>query len=394
MRILYGVVGEGMGHATRSRVVIEHLLARGHEVEVVVSGRAHDVLAAVLPAKVRRIHGFGITYADNAVQKRRTLLDNARALVARGGLPRNVQAWFELVGEFDPELVISDFESWSWLFAVNHRLPLISIDNIQILHRCDHRAGDGAALLRGHEGAFQLAKAIVKAKVPGARHYFITTFFYPPVRKRRTTLVPPILRPEVLAAKARVERGDHVVVYQTGEHHGALVEAMRARPDVEFLVYGLRRDLRADAVEGNVVYRPFAQQGFIDDLAGARAVVAGGGFSLMGECVFLGKPLLAVPLAGQFEQTLNALWLERLGYGLHREEADAAGLDALLERELELAGALAGHQQDGNRELFAALDAELATIAVGRGRRYVSESPDVGDGDGEDDDAPFDLGPA
>ena len=32
MRILYGVVGEGMGHATRSRVVIAHLLEQGHEV--------------------------------------------------------------------------------------------------------------------------------------------------------------------------------------------------------------------------------------------------------------------------------------------------------------------------------------------------------------------------
>ncbi|MEL6548201.1 MAG: glycosyltransferase family protein, partial [Myxococcota bacterium] len=44
MRILYGVVGEGMGHATRSRVVIEHLLAQGHQVHVVVSGRAHRFL--------------------------------------------------------------------------------------------------------------------------------------------------------------------------------------------------------------------------------------------------------------------------------------------------------------------------------------------------------------
>ena len=32
MRILYGVTGEGMGHATRSKVVCEHLLAQGHKV--------------------------------------------------------------------------------------------------------------------------------------------------------------------------------------------------------------------------------------------------------------------------------------------------------------------------------------------------------------------------
>ena len=31
MKILYGVVGEGMGHAMRSRVVLEHLVGQGHE---------------------------------------------------------------------------------------------------------------------------------------------------------------------------------------------------------------------------------------------------------------------------------------------------------------------------------------------------------------------------
>ena len=42
MRILYGVNGEGMGHATRSRVVIDSLL-ESHDVRVVVLGRRLQV---------------------------------------------------------------------------------------------------------------------------------------------------------------------------------------------------------------------------------------------------------------------------------------------------------------------------------------------------------------
>jgi len=41
MRILYGVVGEGMGHAMRSRVVLDELVKR-HHVQVVLSGRAYE----------------------------------------------------------------------------------------------------------------------------------------------------------------------------------------------------------------------------------------------------------------------------------------------------------------------------------------------------------------
>src|SRR5690349_17272097 len=40
MKVLYGVTGEGMGHAMRSRVVLEHLIAKGHTVEIMASGRA------------------------------------------------------------------------------------------------------------------------------------------------------------------------------------------------------------------------------------------------------------------------------------------------------------------------------------------------------------------
>ena len=51
MRILYGVNGEGMGHATRSRVVIDSLI-ESHDVRVVSSGNAYKFLAET--AAVRR----------------------------------------------------------------------------------------------------------------------------------------------------------------------------------------------------------------------------------------------------------------------------------------------------------------------------------------------------
>ena len=57
MKILYGVVGEGLGHAIRSSVILEKLLADGHEVHVVVSGRAYDLLAAIFH-QISRICGM------------------------------------------------------------------------------------------------------------------------------------------------------------------------------------------------------------------------------------------------------------------------------------------------------------------------------------------------
>src|ERR1041384_6564394 len=76
MKILYGVVGEGMGHAMRSRVLLEHLVVtEQHEVEIMASGRAVDFLAKKFAA-VTRIHGLHMIYEENRVRLGKTLWSN------------------------------------------------------------------------------------------------------------------------------------------------------------------------------------------------------------------------------------------------------------------------------------------------------------------------------
>ncbi|BDG03791.1 glycosyltransferase family protein [Anaeromyxobacter oryzae] len=355
-RILYGVAGEGMGHAIRSRVVIEHL-ARTHDVQVVVSGRAHDYLKARERDHlgVNKIWGLSIVYEDNEVRNFRTVLENVRGAVA-GGWPRNVKAYFDLVEEFRPEVVISDFETWSYLFARTHALPCISVDNNQIVNRGEH----SPEILAGHEADYLVAKSVVKAKLPGCFHYLIATFFEPRAVKARTTLHPPVLRPEILAARA--ERGEHLLVYQTSTSNEALPEILRGAGR-ECRIYGLRRELKEDLRDGNLVYRPFSEATFIEDLRTAKGVVSGGSFTLMSESVYLHKPMLAIPVKKQFEQVLNARYLEALGYGVSADELTAERLQAFLSRLPALEARLATYRQDGNRELLGHLDRLVAEAA-------------------------------
>jgi uncharacterized protein (TIGR00661 family) len=348
MRILYGVVGEGMGHATRSRVVLDELV-KEHEVHIVVSGRARDYLAKRFD-KVTGIWGLTIAYEGNQVRNFQTLLQNVKGAIA--GWPQNVRTYFDLVEKFEPEAVITDFESFSYLFGMNHRLPIISIDNMQVINRCRH----DDSVLAGYEDAFELSRSVVKTKVPLCSHYLVTTFFYPPVRKDRTTLVPSILRPEVLAARA--EPGDHLLVYQTSTTNTELPEILK-KTKVPCRIYGMRRDITADVVDENLTYRPFSEARFIDDLRTARAAVAGGGFTLLSECVYLHKPVLSLPIEGQFEQVLNARYLEALGYGVHAREMSSRTVGEFLEKLPDCEKALAGYQQDGNAVMLEKLNEVL-----------------------------------
>jgi uncharacterized protein (TIGR00661 family) len=367
MKILYGVVGEGMGHATRSRVVIEHLLEAGHRVRVVVSGRAHRFLVERLKrwdtVTIDEIHGLSLRYFDNKLEMGKSLWENLRD--APKGLKKNLEVYRRVAEQgFDPELVISDFESWAAFYALNHLLPVISIDNMQIINRCKHE--EEVTDAPGFD--FRVVRLAVKMKMPGAYHYLVTTFFTPEVRKKRTTLVPPILRPEILAAER--EPGAHVLVYQTSSNHTELLPTLRSLP-YEFRVYGMGREGR----EGNVTLAPFSETGFVDDLRTARAVIAGGGFSLMSEAVTLHVPMLSVPIEGQYEQELNARYLEHLGYGAWARALDRDVMERFLARSDDYAESLSRYVRRDNTMLFGCVDELLARAARGDKRPKRLDAP-------------------
>lgn len=355
MNILYGVVGEGMGHATRSRVVIEHLLSQGHRVMVVASSRAFGFLRDSFEGRpgfqILEIHGLCLAYRGNDLSIRESLTRNID--MAPAGVQRNVQAYRQLRERFQAQLVISDFDSWSYFYAKRHRLPVISIDNMQVINRCSHDTR-----VVGSKRRFYLTRAAIKVKLPRAQHYFMTSFFQAPVRKGRSSLVPPILRPEILAAKR--EPGSHILVYQTQAKNPQLLKQLMALP-YDFKIYGLNRDERRDRLH----FRPFSQTGFVDDLRTARAVIAGGGFSLMSEAVHLGVPMLSIPIRKQYEQELNARYLEKLGYGqCFQGQLTGAVVQDFLERVPEYQAQLARYPRQGNGRLFQELDRSLEALAA------------------------------
>ena len=337
MKILYGIVGEGMGHATRSKVLLDELCAQGHDITIVVSGRAHGFISRNFAGRpnvrIEEIHELDL--AESILVNLRTALP---------GLARNVDAYREIAERhFRPEVVISDFESWAYLYGRAHRIPVLSVDNMQVMNRCEH---DPSVTADGSFD-FQLAKLAVKVKLPNAPHYLVTSFFFPPVRKPRTTLVPPILRREILAAKR--ERGSHVLVYQTAGADDQLVTTLKSLPH-EFRFYGAKG---REGRDGNITFQPFSETGFVDDLRTARAAIATGGYSLMGEAVHLGVPMLARPIQGQFEQELNGLYLRELGYGDTTQALSREVLEDFLVRTDAFEAALRNYpRQPDNGMLF------------------------------------------
>jgi uncharacterized protein (TIGR00661 family) len=350
MKILYGVPGEGMGHATRSKVIIQYLLEQNHDVRVVSSDRAFTFLNTAFPGRVTEIKGFHFAYKNAKISKSGTFMLNLKS--AGKNLVYNYIKKLEIEHTFEADLVISDFESFAYFYAKMHKLPIISIDNMQVMNRCKL----DIAISKEEESNFTLAKQIVKAKLPGCNQYFISSFFEAEIVKKNTQLVPPIIREAILQAKT--SEGNHILMYQTSSSLENVQETLAKLPHEHFIVYGMNQNY----TQGNVQFKPFSETEFIADFASAKAVIANGGFSFLSEAVYLHKPIYSFPIDGQFEQYMNAAYIEKMGYGRHFKSLGSDQLKAFLYDLPIFKGQLAQYEQKGNEKLFETLNLQLVSL--------------------------------
>ena len=303
-RILYGVVGSGLGHAMRAQVIAEHLRATGHRVMIASSGRALSLLRS-RGFESLAIRGADFVFSGGRVAWGSTLF---RLLsTAPDALSENLRTCRSVIRRWRPDAVVTDFESVTSLAGTLMGVPVISLDHQHVIDRCHHpkRVVDRVS-------RYRLLRAVCAAKTFSCTRYIVSSFFFPRLEAENTTLVGPILRPEVEAALSHPARPRHVLVYQTSSTDQQLVPTLLEARTHRFVVYGLQREERI----GNVQLRRFDQQRFIEDLSGASAVITNGGYSTIGEAAALNKPVLAIPVRGQPEQELNAAWVDVVGAGL------------------------------------------------------------------------------
>jgi len=318
-RIIYAVAGEGFGHASRAHLVGQRFLDAGHEVIFAASLRALRYLRPYFGDRVQEIFGLSYNYSKGYVAPVATVWKNVSRFPQGHRVNRE---FFERVCRPSaPDLVVTDFEPFSAWWAWRHRVPFISIDNEHLLLMCrlDHELQDLFDRLA--------ATLVVRCHYMGARAHVITNFFRVPVKSQAAVLAPPIVRPAI--ARLESSNAGHIVVYATtGTHEDQWREALGRFAPQKFHIYGFNKN----AEWKNCLFKEASTEGFATDLAASRGVIASAGYSLISECLYLHKKMLLLPLAGQYEQLLNARYLEKLGLGTWSKQVDEPSVSRFLAR--------------------------------------------------------------
>jgi uncharacterized protein (TIGR00661 family) len=320
-RILYGVMGDAGGHVSRSLAIAEQL--KGHEVVFVGGGRVAELARA--GHSVFAIPSLGTVLRDQRVDTVRTVAHCADALRQSPSVIARLTAF---IREFDPDLIVTDYEYFLPRAARRLGMPCISVDRQHALTLCRYRPPAGHRLSR------VLTSGIIRRLYSAASHYLICSFApMQPIDPDLAEVLPPVLRRDVLSVEPG--EGDHAVVYMRGvplDWVRALVGGRRRR----FLVYGFG----IDQEEGNLCLRRNSSERFLADLASCAYVISNGGHNVISEALYYKKPLLCFPVRLFYEQLLNAHLLAEAGYGAWHE-ADRGARAAVDAFEEELPGFLA-----------------------------------------------------
>ena len=211
VKILYAMAQEGMGHAIRSKVIIEMLLKR-HTVRVIAGGRSFIYLSRYFKY-IHRMFNFELVYTNNSINKLLTCLYN---LIKFPFIFIYNLKIIKLIVAFKPDIIITDFDLFSNYLSTLFDIPLISIDNQHLVTKCDIK------IPKKHVKDYLISYLIIKLVVNKAQNYFITSFFFPKTKHKNVFLFPPILRDEILRLDAK--KGDHILVYQTSKSYKAMFE--------------------------------------------------------------------------------------------------------------------------------------------------------------------------
>ena len=313
------------------------MLEVGHQVRLASYDRGYRNLCDEFD--VLEIEGLSISSEDNRVSKLKTIAENLKKLPSGR---RGMKGLRDLFRDYQPDVIITDFEPMTAYLAEHYKIPLITIDNQHRMRYVNYEVPPGCEKEAKH------IRRLVRLMIPWPSVSLVIAFSQGQLKNDRTFLFPPIVSQDVQELKPA--KGEHTLVYLTSGYD-SLLPVLKTYSRESFVVYGYDRD----EVSDNLVFKRASREGFINDLASSRSVIATAGFTLISESLHLRKPYLAMPMKGQFEQELNAYQLETMRYGMSMPVVSKACIGEFLYRTPEYYDALSGYVSSDSSEIKAKL---------------------------------------
>jgi len=322
-KLFYSLSGEGRGHAARANTLIEDLRT-DHEIVVYAPSLAYDMIYQAYygaeNVSVIRIPGLSFQYnSHNRLDYGKSFTKSLDYIANSPGLIRFL---CDDIEREKPDLVITDFEPALPRAAEKCHIPYISVNHQHFLTMYD------LSSLPIH----LRIKASFIGKTLKLFHNrqiktVISSFYFPPLKKSAKDVEQVgVFINKMVRSLTPVDDG-HILVYQRRFIDKNLIKTLSAKKR-RVIIYNHAYHEKS----GNIEFKTISPFTFLEDLAACSCLISTAGNQLIGEAMYLGKPVIAIPEPDNYEQQINAYFLAQSGAGIdcEIEQINADILDAFI----------------------------------------------------------------
>ncbi len=332
MKFLFIVQGEGRGHMTQAIAFSNLLRQNGHELCGVIVGKSKrrnipDFFIQQVGAKVQPVESpnFVTDKSEKQILIGKTILHNLKNSPT---FLSSVNQIHQLVKGENPDIILNFYDLLGGLYNLFFQ-PKASYWVIGHQYLIDHPSFQFAKSTAFAKQCFQINTWLTAL---GAEKRLALSFQkLHETKDPKLLIVPPLLRQEV--KKLKVSNDDFYLAYMVNSGYAEeVISFAKKNPQIKIKAYWDKKEAKeTENPIPNLTLHRVHDQHFLQDMASCKGLVCTAGFESVCEAMYLGKPVLVIPIKGQYEQACNALDAENSLAGIASENFDFSKLERLIQ---------------------------------------------------------------
>ncbi len=331
MRFIFLVQGEGRGHMSQALALDKMLTQNGDEVVHTFIGKSSrrtvpEYFLRQISSQVEQIDSpnFQLDSKNRSLSLIKSILYNTRFLKT---YYNSLQKIDQAVKRYKPDVMINfcDFLGgfYFWLFrpgirhiAIGHHFlaahPKFPFAPGRLLEKWFFKTNNALSSMRADQ-RIALSFRPLTPNIIG-----------------KTIVAPPLLRNKI--TKAETTKDPFILAYIVNDGYAEkLIEWHLQNPDTVIHCFWDRKGYSSKYnAHQNFILHPLDEDDFIDHIARCSGYATTAGFESVAEALYMEKPVMVVPVEGQYEQACNALDAEYYGQVIRSEKFDLSVLVNLI----------------------------------------------------------------
>lgn len=327
-KYILAVQGEGRGHMTQAISMYELLIEQGHTVCAVIIGSSgrRDVpqfFYDKIKAPIIKVESpnFVTDKNNKSINVPKTAIKNLMMLKTFRGCLKQIDA---LMKEHEPDVVINFFDLLIGLYYKFYKPKpkLVCIAHQYIYFHPDFEFPDG------HWFDKMIIKYYTRLTASNSSKNLALSFYKIHTTSEDVIVVPPLLRKEVFELHS--QKDDFYLVYLVNNgyfeeilewhklHLGIQIHCFTDQSDKIISNYQFDTSiLHVHALNDTL---------FLEMMSKSKGLASTAGFESVCEAMYLGKPVLMIPVEGHYEQLCNSRDAFKAGAGIFSDKFDLSKL--------------------------------------------------------------------